>query len=157
MMDSFTQILLRIPVVANSPSMSKHFRDETSFKIQYKFHIPLFEGQIDANSLDNWLDVLEGYFSIQNFYDRENITFTLLKAVSHVQNWRGTYWEKNSSDEFGMFGTNPTWASFIDVIKKQYYPVGNYDDQYTKLEFRIKRGTRWYQSTPKTFMPCAQS
>ena len=31
-----------------------------------------------------------------------------------------------------MFETNPTWASFIDAARKQYYPVENYDDQYTK-------------------------
>ena len=31
-----------------------------------------------------------------------------------------------------MFETIPTWASFIDAVKEQYYPVGNYDDQYTK-------------------------
>ena len=30
-----------------------------------------------------------------------------------------------------MFETNPTWASFIDAIREQYYLVGNYDDQYT--------------------------
>ena len=78
------------------------------------------------------LNVLEGYFSIHNFFDREKITFVLLKAVPHVQNWWGTYCEQNSSDEFGMFEINPTWASFIDVVREQYYPMGNYDDQYTK-------------------------
>jgi hypothetical protein len=26
----------------------------------------------------------------------------------------------------------PTWDSFRDVIKEQYYPVGSYDDQYTR-------------------------
>ena len=31
-----------------------------------------------------------------------------------------------------MFETNPTWASFIDFVKEQYYPMGNYDEQYTK-------------------------
>ena len=31
-----------------------------------------------------------------------------------------------------MFETNPTWASFIDVVNEQYYPVGNYDDHYRK-------------------------
>ena len=31
-----------------------------------------------------------------------------------------------------MFETNPTWASFIDAVREQYYPVGNCDDQYTK-------------------------
>ena len=31
-----------------------------------------------------------------------------------------------------MFEINPTWDSFIDVVKEHYYPMGNYDDQYTK-------------------------
>ena len=31
-----------------------------------------------------------------------------------------------------MFDSNATWDSFIDVVKEQYYPMGNYDDQYTK-------------------------
>ena len=111
--------------------MRSHFRNTTLFKVQLNFDIPLFEGQIDPNSLDNWLNFLEGYFSVHNFSNRENITFSLLNIVPHVQNWWGTYWEKNSSDESGMFETKPTWASFIDVVKEQYYPMENYDEQYT--------------------------
>ena len=127
-MDSFSQILLQMSAVANSPSMSKRFGDETSFKVQDNFDIPLFEVQIDVDSLYNWLNVIEGYFSFHNFFDRENITFVLLKEVPHVQNWWGTYWDKNSLDECRMFETNPTWSSFVDVVKEQYYPMGNYDD-----------------------------
>ena len=118
--------------MANAPSTSKCFEDETPLKVQVKFDIPLFEGKIDVYALDNWLNVLKGYFSVHNFFDREKITFVLLKAVPHVQNWWGTYCEQNSSDESRMFETNPTWASFIDAVREQYYPVGNYDDQYTK-------------------------
>ena len=132
MKDSFAQILQQMPATSSASSMSSRFRDATPFKVQVDFDIHLFEGKIDADALDNWLNVLEGYFSVQNFFDREKITFELLKAVPHVQNWWGTYCEKNSSDESGMFETNPTWASFIDAIRDQYYPVGNYDDQYTK-------------------------
>ena len=62
---------------------------------------------------------------------REKITFALLKEVPHVQNCWGTYCEKNSSDESRMFETNPTWASFIDVVREQYYLMGNYDYLYT--------------------------
>ena len=92
MMDSFTQILLQMSVVASASSTSSQFRDATPFKVQVKFDIPLFEGKIDADSLDNWLKFLEGYFSIHNFFDREKITFALLKAVPHVQNCWVTYW-----------------------------------------------------------------
>ena len=31
-----------------------------------------------------------------------------------------------------MFEANPTWASFIDSIKEKYYPMANYDNQYTR-------------------------
>jgi hypothetical protein len=26
----------------------------------------------------------------------------------------------------------PTWDSFWDAIKEQFYPVGSYEDQYTR-------------------------
>ena len=132
MMDSFTQILLRILATTSASSTRSQFGDATDFKVHVNFDIPLFDGHIDVDSLDNWLTVLEGSFSILSLFDRENITFVLLKEVPHVQNWWGTYCDKNPSGESGIFETNPTWASFIDAIREQYYPMGNYDDQYTK-------------------------
>jgi hypothetical protein len=48
------------------------------------FDIPVFEGQIDVDALEKWLNLLEGYFSIQKNFDREKITFSLLKALPHV-------------------------------------------------------------------------
>ena len=95
-----------MPVLANSPSTRKCFGDETTFKVQVNFDIPLFEGKIDVDALDKWLNVLEGYFSVHNFFDIENITFVLLKEIPHVQNGSVTYWKQNSSDESRMFETN---------------------------------------------------
>jgi hypothetical protein len=57
----------------------------TPFKVQVNFGIPLFEGLIDADVVDKWLNMLEGYFSVHNFSDREKITFALLKAIPHVK------------------------------------------------------------------------
>ena len=91
MMDSFAQILWRMPATTSASSMSCRFGDANPFKVQVNFDIPLFEGNIDIDSLDNWLNVLEGYFFVHNFSDREKITFALLKVVPHVQNWWGTY------------------------------------------------------------------
>jgi hypothetical protein len=31
-----------------------------------------------------------------------------------------------------MFEVKPTWDSFMDVVKEQYYLVGNYDNQYMR-------------------------
>ncbi len=36
-----------------------------------------------------------------------------------------------SEDEFVIFNIGPMWATFVDALKKEFYPVGKYDDQYT--------------------------
>jgi hypothetical protein len=84
------------------------------------------------DALDKWLNLLEGYFSVHNFFDREKITFALLKALPHVKHWWETYWDKSSTEESGIYGVEPTWDFFVDVVKEQYYPVGNYEDQYMR-------------------------
>ena len=56
------------------PSDSK-FGGTYPFKVQVNFDILVFEGQIDVDSLEKWLNLLEGYFFVHNFFDRENITF----------------------------------------------------------------------------------
>jgi hypothetical protein len=128
MMDNFTQILRRLPTSDASTSS----RSATPFKVQINFHIPIFEGQIDSDVVDKWLNLLEGYFFVHNFSDRENIIFALLKVVPHVKDWWETFCEKNETEGSTLFAVSPTWDSFKDVIKEQYYPVGSYDDLYTR-------------------------
>ena len=84
MMDKFSQILQRLPTGSTSPS-NNHSRGATPFKVQVNFEIPIFEGQIDADVVDRWLNILEGYFSVHDFSDRENIIFALLKVAPHVK------------------------------------------------------------------------
>ena len=104
----------------------------TPFKVQINFNIPIFEGQIDVNVIDKWLKLLQGYFFVQNFSDGENITFVLLKVVLHVKDWWDTFCEKNKIEGSTLFAIAPTWDSFRDGIKEQYYPIGSYDDLYTR-------------------------
>jgi hypothetical protein len=52
MMENFTHILQRIPMVATEAYSTRiHFTSVTPFKVQVNFYIPLFEGQIDADAL----------------------------------------------------------------------------------------------------------
>jgi hypothetical protein len=66
MMDSFVQILRRLPI-GDAYSSSE---GAAPFKVKIKFKIPIFEGQIDADVVDKWLNLLEGHFSIHNFSNR---------------------------------------------------------------------------------------
>jgi hypothetical protein len=58
MMDSFVQILRRLPT-SYAYSLS---RGTTPFKVQIKFDIPIFEGHIDADAVDKWLNLQKGIF-----------------------------------------------------------------------------------------------
>jgi hypothetical protein len=128
MMDSFTQILRQLPTCdASSSSVGT-----APIKVQINFNIPIFEGQIDEDVVDKWLNLLEGNFFVHNFLNRENITFSLLKAIPHVNDWWEAFCEQKETGELLLFTVVTTWESFRDVIKEQYYPVGSYDDLYTK-------------------------
>jgi hypothetical protein len=81
MMDSFAQIIRRLPTNDSSSSSG----GAAPFKVQINLDIPIFEGQIDEDAADKCLNPLEGYFSIHNFSNREKITFALLKVVPHAK------------------------------------------------------------------------
>ena len=68
-----------------------HSGSAPPFKVQVNFDILVFEGQINADALEKWLNLLEGYFSVYNFSDREKISFALLKLVPHVKDWWETH------------------------------------------------------------------
>jgi len=69
MMDKFGQILWQIPT-SDTSSSRNHLGGATPFKLQLKFDITIFEGQIDADSIHIWLNRLEGYFSVHDFSNR---------------------------------------------------------------------------------------
>jgi hypothetical protein len=91
MMENFSHILQFLVIETNTSSSSDHFGSTSPFKVQVNFYIPIFEGQIDIDALEKWLNLLEGYFSVHNLSDRKNISFTLLKALPHVKHWWETY------------------------------------------------------------------
>jgi hypothetical protein len=119
-------------VATEASSTSNHFASATPFKVHINFDILLFEGQINAYALEKWLNLLEGYYSVQKFSDSENITFTLLKSLPHVRTWWEGYWERYTTDESTLFGREPNWVAFVDSLKEEFYHVRKYDDQYMR-------------------------
>jgi hypothetical protein len=128
MLENFSHILQRLPTKEDASSPRNHFGDVSPFKVQVCFDIPIFQGRIDADALEKWLNLLEGYCFVHNFSDKENITFALPKDLPHVKHWWENYWDQISTEKSGMFGADPTWYFFMDAFKEQYYHVGNYDD-----------------------------
>jgi len=67
--------------------------------------------------VDKWLNLLEGYFSVHNFSNREKITFSLLKGIPYVKDWWDTKYEQRAISEYEVFSVSPIWDSFQDTIK----------------------------------------
>jgi hypothetical protein len=81
MMENFSHILQHLSITAGASSSSDHFGGTSPLKVKVNFYILVFEGQIDADALEKWLNLLDNYFSIHRFFNREKITFALLKAL----------------------------------------------------------------------------
>ena len=75
-----------MPTTTEGILSSSHFGGATPFKVQVNFEINIFDGEIDVDTLEKWLNLLKGYFFVHNFFDGESITFVLLKVVPHVKN-----------------------------------------------------------------------
>ena len=102
MMDNFAQILQWLPT-SDASASSSQFGGATPFKVQVNFDIPIFDGWIDVDVIDRWLNLLEGYLSVHDFFDQEKITFSLLKAAPHVKDWWETYCERKDEEELSLF------------------------------------------------------
>jgi hypothetical protein len=89
MIDIFVQILRWLPT-GDTSSLNE---GTAPFKVQINLDILIFEGQIDIDAVNKWLNLLERYFSVHNFLNKEKITFVLLKVVSHVKDWWENFYE----------------------------------------------------------------
>jgi hypothetical protein len=66
MMENFAHIPQRPSIIIGVSSSSGHFGSTSPFKVQFNFDILVFEGQIDANAQEKWLNLLEGYLFVHN-------------------------------------------------------------------------------------------
>jgi hypothetical protein len=151
MMDNFAQILRRLPTGDTSSSRGH----ATPFKVQVNFDIPLFEGLIDADVVDKWLNLLEGYFSVHNFFDRENITFSLLKVIPHVKDWWDTYSEKRAIEESAIFWSPPHGIPSGMPLKNNTTLLEAMRTSTQDGPPCVRKGTRQYQISPIFSIPCA--
>ena len=66
MLDNLSHILRRLPL-GDASSSSSCYGGPTRFTVHVNFDILIFKGFIDANVIDKWLNILEGYFSVHDF------------------------------------------------------------------------------------------
>ena len=110
---------------SSSSSVHKHRSSGKSpfLKLDVKFELPMFNGEVNAEKLDNWIRQLEVYLRIQNMHDDANkIQLASLRMDGATLVW----WEAKTKEEIKKFGkVTLTWPKFRLSIKKQFYPLAH--------------------------------
>ena len=87
MFAQFNEILLRFASTSRE-SATRHCYDKIiPFKVQMNLDIPNFEGKIDAESVDNWVQQLESYYAVNQLSEAKNITIASFKMSNFVHCW----------------------------------------------------------------------
>jgi hypothetical protein len=92
-----------------------------SLKIDIKFELPMYNGEVNAEKLDNWIRQIEVYCRIQKIQDDETkIQLASLRLDSATLIW----WESKTQEDMKKHGKILTsWNDFIVAIKRQFYPL----------------------------------
>ena len=112
MFSQFSEILMRVTSNSRESSMRPHSDKISPFKVKMNLDIPNLEGNIDVKSVDNWVQQLESYYSVNELSDVEKITIVSLKMSTFVH----CLWE-NLSTKMGKYD-NPidTWVKFVEYV-----------------------------------------
>ena len=88
------------------------------------------KGNIDTKSVDNWVQQLESYYSVNQLSKVKNITIASLKMSTSVHCW----WENLSTKMEKEGDPIDTWVKFVEHVRKEFYPSKYIKQQYKKLQ-----------------------
>jgi hypothetical protein len=105
---------------------SHHSSHKASFKklllnINVKFSLPMFNGDVNPEKLDNWIRQVEVCCRVQHIDEEE------VKIQMDSLQLEGTgliWWERKIQDESKCGKILSSWSEFKSVIRKQFYPLG---------------------------------
>ena len=93
------------------------------FKLDAKFELPIYNGDLDAEKLDNWIKQLEVYCRVQGITDDPS---RIQLATLRMSGMALTWWESKIQQDLRKNGKIiSVWNEFIEVLRKQFYPLGH--------------------------------
>jgi hypothetical protein len=110
-----------IPLPNSPKGHGKNPSQIPSLKLDIKFELPIYNGEVNAEKLDNWIRQIEVYCRIQKIQDDETkIQLSFLRLDSEALIW----WESKTQEDMKKHGKILTsWNDFIVAIKRQFYPL----------------------------------
>ena len=80
--------------------------------------IPNLEGNIDVESVDNWVQQLEYYYVVNQLSEVEMINIASLKMSTFVHWW----WENLSTKMEKEGDPIERWVKFVEYVQNEFYP-----------------------------------
>ena len=118
MFSQFNEILKRFCSTSGGFLTRMNSEKMSPFKVQMNLDIPNLEGNIDAESVDNWVQQLESYYSMNQLSKAKNITIVSLNMSTYVHCW----WEKLSTKMEKDGDPIKKLDKFFEYIQKDFYP-----------------------------------
>jgi hypothetical protein len=91
-------------------------------KLDVKFELPMYDGEVNAERLHNWVRKIEVYCSVKQIKDEETqIKLASLRIAGTTLIW----WQiklQNGTQQVG--NVFPSWKVFVSTLRKQLCPLG---------------------------------
>ena len=93
------------------------------FKLDVKFELSIYDGDLNAEKLDYWIKQLEVYCRVQGINDDP---YKIKLATLRMSGMALTWWESKIQQDLWKNGKIiSVWNEFIEVLRKQFYPLGH--------------------------------
>jgi hypothetical protein len=91
-------------------------------KLDVKFELPMYDGEVNAKRLDNWVRQMEVYCSVQQIKDDKiQIKLASLRIAGTTLIW----WKSKLQNGMQQVGNVfPSWKVFVSAPRKKLYPLG---------------------------------
>jgi hypothetical protein len=100
----------------------KHKNEMPLLKLDVKFELPIYDGEVNAEKLDNWIRQMEVYCSVQQIKDEATqIKLASLRLAGTTLIWWQSKLQNGTQRVGNVF---PSWKIFISALRKQFYPLG---------------------------------
>jgi ElaB/YqjD/DUF883 family membrane-anchored ribosome-binding protein len=126
------EILREEPVDPLAENVQGRPRAMAPLKVDAKLELPVYNGEIDGEKLDGWIDQMESYFSLYGYEDAQCLAFARLKLASHALVWWNAHLRSRGS-------AGLTWEAFKVLLKEQFYPVGYDEDRWRRWQYIRQR------------------
>jgi hypothetical protein len=91
-------------------------------KLDLKFELPMYDGEVNAERLDNWVRQIEVYCSFQQIKDEATqIQLASLQLACKTLIWWKSKLQNGTQQVGNLF---LLWQVFVSTLKNKFYPLG---------------------------------